>query len=93
MAACVVLFSGVLLVAIEWKTTISFVDRCLTSILCGWIGMMIAVKTNVKTAHQCWTSQSGLGLGFGVAFQGGSVMTLSLASLVAPGIIALFILD
>ena len=51
--------------------------------------MMIAVKTNVKTAHQCWTSQGGLGLGFGVAIQGGSVMGLSLVSL---GVIALFIL-
>jgi inorganic pyrophosphatase len=89
MAAYVVLFSGVLLVATEWKTTISFVVGCLTSILCGWIGMMIAVKTNVKTAHQCWTSQGGLGLGFGIAIRGGSVMGLSLVSL---GVIALFIL-
>jgi len=50
--------------------------------------MMIAVKTNVKTAHQCWTSQGGLGLGFNIAIQGGSVMGLSLVSL---GVLALFV--
>lgn len=33
-----------------------------TSILDGWIGVMIAVKTSQKTAHQCWTFQAGLGL-------------------------------
>ena len=32
--------------------------------------MMIAVKTNVKTAHQCWTSEEGRGLGFNIAIQG-----------------------
>ena len=50
--------------------------------------MMIAVKTNVKTAHQCWTSQGGLGLGFNIAIQGGSFMV----SLVSLGILTLFVL-
>ena len=39
---------------------ISFVLGCRASFLYGWIGMMIVVKTNVKTAHPCWTSLGGL---------------------------------
>merc|ERR1719262_1985661 len=36
--------------------TIAFVVGALTSILAGWIGMKIAVFTNVRTTHQCWKS-------------------------------------
>jgi len=50
----------------------------ITSIICGWIGMRIAVYTNVRTAHQCWKD---LGPGFKVAIQGGCVMGLSLVSI------------
>merc|ERR1719453_591086 len=57
-----------------------------TSILCGWIGMRIAVYTNVRTAHQCWKD---LKSGYDVAIQGGCVMGLSL---VAIGVIDLFLL-
>ena len=51
--------------------------------------MMIAVRTNVKTSHQCWTSEEGRGLGFNIATLGGSVVGLSLVSL---GVLALFVL-
>ena len=51
--------------------------------------MMIAVKTNVKTSYQCWTSQGCLRLGFNIAIQGGSIVGLSLVSL---GVLALFVL-
>ena len=86
MTAYIVLFFGVLFVATEWKT--SFFG-CVTSMLCGWFGMMISVTTNFKTAHQCWTSEEGRGLGFNIAIQGGSVVGLSLVSL---GVLALFVL-
>merc|ERR1711972_1074387 len=55
-------------------------------ILCGWIGMMIAVFTNVRTTHQCWKD---LKSGFDVAIQGGCVMGLSLVSI---GVLALWLL-
>merc|ERR1719343_541727 len=81
MAVYIVLFffTGV-------PTTIAFVVGAVTSILCGWIGMKIAVFTNVRTAHECWKD---LMSGFDVAIQGGCVMGLSLVSI---GVINLFIL-
>jgi len=63
---------------------ISLVVGSIVSIICGWIGMRIAVFTNVRATHQCWED---LRSGFVVTIQGGSVMGLSL---VAIGVLALF---
>mmetsp|Transcript_8148 Transcript_8148/g.17814 ORF Transcript_8148/g.17814 Transcript_8148/m.17814 type:complete len:721 (+) Transcript_8148:87-2249(+) len=86
MAVYIVLFSVVLIYFTGVPTTVAFVVGAVTSILCGWIGMKIAVFTNVRTAHECWKD---LGSGYKVAIQGGCVMGLSLVSL---GILALWIL-
>jgi len=86
MAVYIVLFSAILMFFTDWETTVSFVVGAVTSILCGWIGMKIAVYTNVRTTHQCWADIS---LGFKVAIQGGCVMGLSLVSL---GVLALWVL-
>jgi len=86
MAVYIALFSVVLLFFCGVPTTVAFVVGAVTSILCGWIGMQIAVYTNVRTAHQCWKDLSS---GFDVAIQGGCVMGLTLVSL---GIIDLFLL-
>jgi len=86
MAVYIVLFSIFLVFFTGVPTTIAFVVGSVTSILCGWIGMKIAVFTNVRTTHQCWNSLSA---GFEVAIQGGCVMGLSLVSL---GLLALFAL-
>ena len=48
--------------------------------------MMTAVRTNVKSSHQCLSSQRSQ-VGFNIAIQGGSVVGLSLISL---GVLALF---
>jgi len=86
MAVYIVLFSIVLIKFTGVPTTIAFVVGSVTSILCGWIGMMIAVYTNVRTTHECWRD---LKSGFDVAIQGGCVMGLSLVSI---GVLALFAL-
>merc|ERR1719188_430185 len=86
MAVYIVLFSVVLIVFTGVPTTVAFVVGAVTSILCGWIGMRIAVYTNVRTTHECWKD---LRAGFDVAIQGGCVMGLSLVSL---GVIDLFVL-
>merc|ERR1719272_1689918 len=86
MAAFIVVFGAVLLVLTDLATLVAFVVGAVTSILCGYIGMKIAVYTNVRTTHQCWKD---LKSGFDVAIQGGCVMGLSL---VAIGVIDLFIL-
>jgi len=84
MAVYIVLFGAFLVFFTGVPTTIAFVVGAVTSILRGWIGMKIAVYTNVRTTHQCWKD---LASGFDVAIQGGCVMGLSLVSL---GILALF---
>lgn len=86
MAVYIVLFSIILVYFTGVPTTIAFVVGAITSILCGWIGMRIAVFTNVRTTHQCWKD---LASGFDVAVQGGCVMGLSLVSI---GVVALFAL-
>jgi len=59
-------------------TTISFVLGCLTSMLSGYLGMRIAVFSNVRTtigAQQSWKEA------FNTAFRGGAVIGFSLCSL------------
>merc|ERR1740117_2241826 len=82
----IVVFSFILAFFTDLESTVSFIVGGITSIIAGWIGMQIAVYTNVRTAHQCWRS---MGHGFDVAIQGGSVMGLSLVSL---GVLVLWIL-
>ncbi len=73
MAVYIVLFGAILVVFTGVPTTIAFVVGAVTSILSGWIGMSIAVLTNVRTTHQCWKDLSS---GFEVAIQGGCVESL-----------------
>jgi inorganic pyrophosphatase len=86
MAIFVILFGALLYYLTGALTTIAFVVGALTSIVSGWIGMKIAVYTNVRTTHQCWLD---IGKGFDVAIKGGCVMGMSLVSL---GVIVLFLL-
>merc|ERR1719322_389834 len=80
----VAVFSVILIFLTDLYTMIAFVVGAITSILSGWIGMQIAVFTNVRTTYQCW--KKGQKAGFDVAIQGGCVMGLSL---VAIGVLAL----
>merc|ERR1719436_2017831 len=86
MGVYIFLFSIFLVFFTGLPTTIAFIVGSLTSILAGWIGMKIAVFTNVRTAHECWLD---LKSGFKVAIDGGCVMGLSL---VCIGVIDLFAL-
>lgn len=64
-------------------TTVSFLIGGATSILCGYIGMRIAVHTNVRTTKEC---AEDIHLGFVVAYRGGQVLGFVLVGL------ALFVL-
>jgi inorganic pyrophosphatase len=86
MAIYVVVFGFILVFFTGVPTTVAFVVGAITSILCGYIGMRIAVYTNVRTTHECWKTMA---LGYDVAIQGGSVMGLSL---VALGLLALVLI-
>lgn len=65
-----------------WKgagfTAIAFVVGCSTSIVCGFIGMKIAVFANSRTALE---AVKGYESAFNVAFKAGAVMGLALISL------------
>jgi K(+)-stimulated pyrophosphate-energized sodium pump len=68
---------------------LSFILGASSSALAGFIGMRIATKANVRTAHAARTS---LNHALKVAFTGGSVMGLSVVGLGMLGLGALFIL-
>jgi len=84
MCVYVVLF-GAILVAVEGVATgIAFLVGALTSVLSGYIGMKVAVYSNVRTTHEAWKDLTSA---YEVAIRGGAVMGLSL---VALGVINLF---
>merc|ERR1719331_437332 len=86
MMVYVVVFSVLLFFGVNAGTMVAFVVGALTSIVSGYIGMKIAVYTNVRCTHQCWKD---LGSGYDVAIRGGCVMGLSLVSI---GVLALYAL-
>ena len=65
------------------KTAIAFMVGALFSIIAGYVGMRIAVKSNVRTAE---AAKHGIKEALSVAFSGGTVMGLSVVGL---GIIGL----
>jgi K(+)-stimulated pyrophosphate-energized sodium pump len=68
---------------------VSFVVGAFFSALAGFIGMRIATKANVRTAHAARTS---LKKALAVSFTGGSVMGLGVAGLAVLGLGGLFII-
>jgi K(+)-stimulated pyrophosphate-energized sodium pump len=79
---------GLLYFFLNPETAIAFVVGALSSALAGWIGMYAATKANVRTttaAHDFGAPQA-----LSVAFFGGSIMGLSVASLGLLGLGALY---
>jgi Na+/H+-translocating membrane pyrophosphatase len=68
-------------------TTCAFLIGAITSMLCGYLGMLIAVATNWKVTYACNESVQE---GFHVAFKGGQVLGFSLVG-IALGIMMLII--
>ena len=62
----------------QFYTTIAFLIGGFTSIIAGFIGMKIAVYTNVRTTYQC---AQDIHLGFVVAYRGGQVLGFILVGL------------
>ncbi len=83
------LFALVLLVAIfvsplGANTAIAFLSGAASSALAGYLGMFAATKANVRTAVAA--HHHGQGLALSIAFYGGSVMGLCVASLGLVGL-------
>eukprot|EP00930_Biecheleria_cincta_P001534 TRINITY_DN102670_c0_g1_i1.p1 TRINITY_DN102670_c0_g1~~TRINITY_DN102670_c0_g1_i1.p1 ORF type:complete len:805 (-),score=166.40 TRINITY_DN102670_c0_g1_i1:151-2514(-) len=60
-------------------TAIAFLVGAITSMACGFLGMLIATYSNARTTLAC--AKYGYTLGFNTAFRGGSVMGYALCSL------------
>lgn len=73
----------------DWTIAIAFIIGAVFSATAGYIGMRIATKSNVRTAHAARTS---LSKALAVSFTGGSVMGLGVAGLAVLGLGGLFII-
>jgi K(+)-stimulated pyrophosphate-energized sodium pump len=73
----------------HWSIAVAFVIGAVFSATAGYIGMKIATKANVRTAHAARTS---LSKALSVSFTGGAVMGLGVAGLAVLGLGSLFII-
>lgn len=73
----------IIAIFLNFKTAIAFVVGATFSILSGFIGMKVAVKSNVRTAEAAKTSMKDA---LSVAFSGGAVMGLAVAGLGLLGV-------
>lgn len=77
----VIVFAAVIFLTVDgghFYTTIAFLLGASTSIVSGYIGMQIAVRTNVRTAKQALISMNEA---FNIAFRGGMVLGFMLVGL------------
>ena len=89
LAIFVVVVFVLLSVAISAKTGIAFIVGAICSVLAGFFGMNSATKANVRTAAAA-NSGGGQAGALSMAFFGGTVMGLSVASLGLLGVGLLF---
>ena len=85
----------IVVIALAWiflghDTAIAVLAGALSSSIAGWIGMYSATKANVRTATAA--SESGAETALSVAFFGGSIMGLCVASLGLIGLGSLYYL-
>lgn len=88
LAIFVVVVGFILGVGIGLMTAFSFVGGAICSIVAGYIGMQAATHANVRTTFAA--NQEGQGKALTVAFSGGAVMGLAVASLGLFGVGVLF---
>ena len=86
---------AVVVIVLVWMslgqdTAIAVLAGALSSSIAGWIGMYSATKANVRTATAA--SESGAETALSVAFYGGSIMGLCVASLGLIGLGSLYYL-
>lgn len=80
----------VLLLFINYRTALSFLGGAICSMLAGYIGMIAATRANVRTTEAA--RSEGLSRALFVAFMGGEIMGLSVASLGLLGVSLVFLI-
>ena len=69
---------------LSWQNAMAFLGGAICSMLAGFFGMKAATRANVRTAAAA--KESGQPLALSIAFSGGSVMGMSVASLGLIGV-------
>jgi len=87
-AFCTVLVIGILVSPLGMNTAIAFVVGAVSSATAGYLGMFAATKANVRTAVAA--NNHGAAQALTIAFYGGSVMGLCVASLGLIGLGGLY---
>ena len=80
--------AGLLFWKLSANTAICYICGAFASMLCGFIGLKAATKANVRTTEAA--ARSGQSKALFIAFYGGSVMGISIASLGLIGIAILY---
>ena len=78
LAVFIIIVALAIWIFLQFETAIAFVVGALFSIIAGFVGMRIAVKSNVRTAE---AAKQGIKGALSVAFSGGSVMGLCVVGL------------
>src|SRR5687767_1083887 len=85
----IIVVAGLLALAVGWRTAVAYVAGAMCSILAGFFGMSAATEANVRTSEAA--RSQGQGPALRIAFFGGGVMGLSVASLGLLGIGLVFL--
>ena len=88
LVAFLAVITGLLAWKLNTNTAMSYIVGALGSTACGFFGMKAATKANVRTAEAA--AQSGQEKALSVAFYGGSIMGMSVASVGLIGIAVLY---
>jgi K(+)-stimulated pyrophosphate-energized sodium pump len=88
VAAIAVILAVLIALAINVPTAVGFVLGALMSAAAGYLGMNISVRSNVRCAN---AAKEGMQKALGVAFKGGAVTGISVASLALLGVSGLYI--
>ncbi len=84
IAIFLIVVTTLIAVKLGQSTAIAYISGALASMFCGLVGMKAATKANVRTAQAA--SDGGTAKALGVAFFGGSVMGMSVASIGLIGV-------
>jgi len=79
----------VLFIFLGWQTALTYLVGSASSALAGYVGMMIALKANVRTTN---AALEGLEKAFPIAFYGGAVMGLTTVGVAVLGLSMLYYL-